>query len=179
MTTRTMVLGLLHTYGPMSGYEMQQIMHQSKTDLWAYIHPASIYHALKKLQQEGKVVLETIERTGLRSKAIFSLTTDGEKELSHLLGECFRQSSVVFPSAFYTALGFMEHLPREDVLAALEEQEREIRRMREEMKQGEREKEAMGEIPKPIAAALHNIYGQYALQLQSIQEIRGFLEDQK
>lgn len=59
--TRTMVLGLLQTFGQMSGYEIQQKMQLSQTDKWAYVKPASIYHALKRMEKEGLVVLETIE----------------------------------------------------------------------------------------------------------------------
>lgn len=51
-TTRVMVLGLLLQYGAMSGYEIQQKMQSAQTDKWAYVQPASIYHALKKWIQK-------------------------------------------------------------------------------------------------------------------------------
>ncbi|SDZ05853.1 DNA-binding transcriptional regulator, PadR family [Evansella caseinilytica] len=176
--TRMMVLGLLLTHGPMSGYEIQQMMQSAKTDMWAYVKPASIYHALKKLRFEGKVVLETVEQTGLRTKSIFKITTDGENELRKLLIDSFSKSSLVFPTTLYTALTFMDNLSNEEVLEALEKQETEIIGIYESMKNGYREKERyIGEMPGNIEAIFQNIYAQCELQLKCITEIKNMIKE--
>ncbi|OEH92362.1 PadR family transcriptional regulator [Bacillus solimangrovi] len=170
--TRTMVLGLLKSAGPMSGYEIQQMMQSAQTDMWAYVKPASIYHALKKLQEEGKVVLEKVEQTGLRTKSIFNITEDGERELNELLVDSLSSSSVVFPAPLYTALTFLENLTEDEIITALEKQKLEITNIYESMKLGYEQKQAnIGKVPEKIDLIFQNMYKQCELQLEHINGI--------
>jgi DNA-binding PadR family transcriptional regulator len=172
-----MVLGLLKVNGPMSGYEIQQMMESSQTDIWAYVKPASIYHALKKMREEGKVVLEKVENTGLRTKSIFKITEDGEYELNQLLIDSFSSSSVVFPAPFYTALTFMENLNNEEILNSLEKQKQEITKVYNSMKAGyELKQKALGKLPDNINVIFNNMYEQCELQLKSIEAIIKFIK---
>lgn len=77
-------------------------------------------HALKKLQAEGKVVLEKVEQTGLRTSSIFNITEEGKQELHQLLVQSLADSSVVFPATLYTALTFLENLDDDEAITALE-----------------------------------------------------------
>ncbi|PYI50488.1 PadR family transcriptional regulator [Paenibacillus flagellatus] len=169
--TRLMVLGLL-SHKPMSGYEMQQLLQQSRTDTWAGILPGSIYHALKKLAQEGFVRLDNVEQTGNRTKAIYSITEAGRDEMLILLRESLRQSSVVFPTELYTALSFIELLPREHAIAAIDEQIRRIRDDYEAAKAGEKAKEAAVRIPERIRLLFGNMYRQFELQLDFLEQLK-------
>src|SRR5438270_7394415 len=121
MLTRLTILGLLLRQ-PMSGYEIQLILQVNRSEQWAGILPGSIYHALKKLASEGLVVLQAIEQTGNRTKAIYAITPQGEKEFRRLLRDTWRSPVLHFPSGVYTALGFVDDLPREEVIQALDEQ---------------------------------------------------------
>lgn len=177
--TRTMVLGLLQTFGQMSGYEIQQKMQLSQTDKWAYVKPASIYHALKKMEKEGLVVLETIEQTGNRSKAIYNITLEGKKELERLVIKSFKESSVIFPAKLYTALTFMNESTKEEILNALEEQKLTIQTIYEEMKAGQKEKENFIDIPENVMLIFTNMYEQCELQLNFIKQINEKLLSQK
>ncbi|WP_339164768.1 PadR family transcriptional regulator [Siminovitchia sp. FSL H7-0308] len=178
--TRTIVLGLLKANGPMSGYEIQQMMESSQTDMWAYVKPASIYHALKKMQEEGKVILEKVEKTGLRTKSIFKITEDGEYELNQLLIDSFTDSSVVFPAPLYTALTFMENLHDEQVLSSLEKQKQEITSVYKNMKSGyEAKQKVLGQLPANINFIFNNMYEQCELQLKTIEEIIKFIKEGK
>jgi DNA-binding PadR family transcriptional regulator len=170
--TRAMVLGLLTIGGPMSGYEMQQLMQLSQTDKWANVQPASIYHALKKLAKEEFISLDTIEQTGNRSKAIYSITNQGKKEFERLIIHSFGQTSVVFPTELYTALTFIENVNKEEVLHALDVQEQAINQLYSDMKAGEQEKETYDCVPPHVMLIFNNIYAQCDLQLQFIQQIR-------
>ncbi|WZY00419.1 PadR family transcriptional regulator [Bacillus sp. FSL W7-1360] len=177
--TRTMVLGILKSSGPMSGYEIQQMMESSQTDEWAYIKPASIYHALKKLQEEGKVVLEKVEKTGLRTKSIFNITEDGELELRQLLIQSFSRSSVVFPAHLYTALTFMRDLEQDEIIASLHKQKEAITEIYHNMKNGyEQKKQVLNSIPPEVGLIFENMYDQCELQLQFIDTLSKFLEEE-
>ncbi|GGE57366.1 PadR family transcriptional regulator [Priestia taiwanensis] len=177
--TRTMVLGLLTMGGAMSGYEMQQMMNLSQTDKWANVQPASIYHALKKLTAEEFVSLDSIEQTGNRSKAIYSITKQGKKEFERLLVESFKQPSVVFPTGLYTALTFIDNVQTEEVLHALDIQEKAINELYADMKAGEQEKAKYISIPPHVMLIFNNMYDQCELQLKFIQQIREEISNRK
>ena len=121
MLTRLTVLGFLMRR-PMSGYEIQLLLHLNRSEQWAGILPGSIYHALKKLASEGLVVLQSIEQAGNRSKAIYAITPQGEEEFRRLLRDSWRTPVLHYPSGIYVALGFLDDLPREEVVQAIDEQ---------------------------------------------------------
>jgi DNA-binding PadR family transcriptional regulator len=117
--TRLIVLGLLDLR-PMSGYAIQQYLQLNQTEQWAGILPGSIYHALKKLATEGLVVLRSTEQTGNRTKAIYAISPAGVAEFHRLLREVWSTPELHFPVGLYTALNFVDALPREEVLGGLE-----------------------------------------------------------
>jgi len=171
-----MVLGLL-THKPMSGYEIQQVLQMTQSDKWAGILPGSIYHALKKMEGEGLVRLESVEHTGNRAKAIYRITDRGRDEFRKLLEEALKQSSVVFPTALYTAVSFLEALPADVAVAALEEQKRRIEADYAAMKAGEREKEKYGHVPPHVRLVFQNMYEQFELQLRLLDELQAILAE--
>ena len=65
--TRLLVLGLLDEQ-PMSGYDIQQKIIGADAERWGGVLVGSIYHALKKLEQEKYIELSGIEQTGHRQK---------------------------------------------------------------------------------------------------------------
>ncbi|WP_251037497.1 PadR family transcriptional regulator [Paenibacillus albidus] len=177
--TRMMILGLLNNFGSMSGYEIQQMLQSSQTEMWAYVQPASIYHALRKLQQEGKIILETVEHTGLRAKAIYKIAEDGVLELRQLIEQSLSKSSVVFPASLYTALTFMDELPVPLILEALGKQEREIAAVMAAMKHGEEMKAQAGAMTVQAEAVFTNIYAQVGMQLEFIRKLIVDLESRQ
>lgn len=170
--TNVMVLGLLLKYGPMSGYEIQQKMISAKTDKWAYVQPASIYHALRKLDKDELVCLERLEQTGNRSKAIYSITSKGKFEFDRMLISSFKKASVVFPTALYTVLTFMDEAPKDDIIGAVEVQQQAIQNIYDEMKAGQKEKEKYSEISKNVLLIFENMYKQCEVQLQFLEKIK-------
>ncbi|MFJ8529024.1 PadR family transcriptional regulator [Bacillus sp. NPDC094106] len=175
--TRLMVLGLLMQYGPMSGYELQQAMQSAQTDTWAGVFPASIYHALKKMDKEGLVELDAVEKTGNRSKAIYSITPAGKDEFHTLILQSFQQSSVAFPTELYTALTFFNAnaFSLERISSALQDQKKTIIEMYENMKAGQSIKEKMIDIPEHVTLIFENIYEQCEMQLRFIEKMEKML----
>jgi DNA-binding PadR family transcriptional regulator len=121
MLTRLFVLGLL-MQRPMSGYAIQIILQLSQTQQWARVLPGSVYHALKKLADEGFVVLQATELAGNRSKAIYAITPAGKDEFRKLLKEAWSTPVLHFPSELYAALSFLDDLPRQEIVSAIDEQ---------------------------------------------------------
>lgn len=120
MLTRLFVLGLL-MQRPMAGYAIQVVLQLSQTQQWARVLPGSVYHALKKLADEGFVVLQATEQAGNRSKAIYAITPAGKEEFRTLLKEAWSTPVLHFPAEIYAALSFLDDLPREEIVLALDE----------------------------------------------------------
>lgn len=121
MLTRLIVLGLL-AHQPLSGYAIRHVLQTSQAERWAGILPGSIYHALKTLASEGLVALHETAQTGHRVKTIYAITAAGRQELRRLLEAAWRTPASGFPTGLYAALSFVDDLPRETVLDALDKQ---------------------------------------------------------
>ena len=119
MLTRVFVLGLL-SFQPMSGYAIQHYLRLNRAEQWAAILPGSIHYALKKLEASGLVTLQATEQTGYRTKAIYAITAAGMQEFHRLLEQLWSTPEQHTPVGLYTALTFLNALPREVVLAALD-----------------------------------------------------------
>lgn len=172
--TRLMVLGLL-VIKPMSGYEMQQLLQQSQTDLWAGILPGSIYHALKKMEKEELVEIEAIERTGNRSKAVYKITEQGHVEFKQLLLTALVEPSVTYPTSLYTAIFFIDALPVQDVLEAIEQQKKKIEKDLETLQEGEKIKATYVPLNEIVQLTFKNMYDHHRIQLAFLTDLQKLL----
>jgi hypothetical protein len=64
--------------------------------------------------------LQVTEQTGYRTKAIYAITAAGTQEFHRLLEQLWSTPEQHTPVGLYTALTFLNALPREVVLAALD-----------------------------------------------------------
>ena len=119
MLTRVFVLGLLSVQ-PMSGYAIQHYLRLNRAEQWAAILPGSIHYALKKLEASGLVTLQATEQTGYRTKVIYAITTAGIHEFHRLLEQLWSTPEPHYPAGLYAALTFLNALPRQQVLVALD-----------------------------------------------------------
>ncbi len=168
--TRLMVLGLLKTK-PMSGYEIQQLLQVSEADRWAGILPGSIYHALKKMEKEDLVAIDSMEQTGNRIKAIYKITDQGEQEYVKLLKESLEAPSVNLPTALYTGLSFIHSLDKETVLEALHLQKEILENELSKHKQGYEVKKEHMVIDEVTEITFQNIYKQFEIQIESLEAL--------
>ncbi|WP_035177204.1 PadR family transcriptional regulator [Alkalihalobacterium bogoriense] len=171
MKTRLMVLGFL-LYKSMSGYEMQQHLQQSQTDTWAGVLPGSIYHALKKMEKEQLVAIESVEQTGNRSKAIYQITEKGKEEFKHLLISGLTESSASLPTTFYTALSFIPYASNDLIIEALNKQETLLQQEYEQMKIGKKIKEEAIEVPEHTLLLFENMFLHYEIQLSFVKKLK-------
>lgn len=117
---RLFVLGLLYAR-PRHGYEIRQWLEKRRTDLWTGVLPGSIYHALKKMAEEGLVRLSSTERSGKRVREIYTITPCGRKEFKRLLQEAWRTPPKSIPTGINSALAFINDLPKREVIEAVTE----------------------------------------------------------
>ncbi|MFQ7454807.1 MAG: helix-turn-helix transcriptional regulator [Flavonifractor plautii] len=105
----------------MSGYDLQQKLGGADAERWGGVLPGSIYHALKKLEGEGRIALAGVEQTGHRQKAVYRITEAGRSHLHTLIADALRASSALYPTTLYSALSLADKLPPAEVRLALEE----------------------------------------------------------
>lgn len=114
-----LILGIVSWSQPVHGYEVRRELMSWNADQWANVQPGSVYHALKKMAEEGLLEEVATERVGNRpARTSYKLTAAGEREFQDLLRRYWWQpESPVEP--FFAALSFMPNLPREEIIAAL------------------------------------------------------------
>lgn len=172
---RLIILGLLR-HKPLSGYEIQQILQTSRTDIWAGILPGSIYHALKKMDKEGLIEIDNVEQTGHRIKAIYKITDEGEKEFFRLLKESLQENSVLLPNTLYSGLSFMQELSLEEKVEALTNQKELLEQDLERLKEGQVLKAEHVEIDEVMKLVFENMYAHYELQIDFLQKLINHLK---
>ena len=141
---------------PMSGYEIQRYLRLIRIDQWTDVLPGSIYHALKKMTAEGLVEVAATEQTGFRMRVVYAITAAGRDEYLRLLREALGRTPNSLPGDYYLTLGFVDDLPREEVIAALDEQ---IARLEERLRawnEGEALKAQAAPLPPHVRAAFAN-----------------------
>jgi DNA-binding PadR family transcriptional regulator len=126
-----LILGVL-AERPMHGYDIQQWMTDSRTDIWAGVRPGSLYHALKQLNAEGLIEVKDVISQGERSRTVYQITAAGRTELRSLVTDGWGRLPTSYPTDLYTLVTFSRVLPgpttsayaaalREQLLRALEE----------------------------------------------------------
>ncbi|WFE23823.1 PadR family transcriptional regulator [Solwaraspora sp. WMMD937] len=117
--TRMMILGLVKWMQPVHGYDVRRELLSWRADSWANIAPGSIYHALRKLAEEGLLRQVGTAQVGARpARTSYEITPTGVDEFDSLLRQHWRDCR---PSAdpFLSAFAFLPALSRAEAVAAL------------------------------------------------------------
>ena len=167
---RLILLGMLKIR-PLSGYEIQQVLQTSQTDVWAGVLPGSIYHALKKMDKEGLVEVDSLEKTGHRIKAIYKITEKGLTEFKRLVKDNLREKSIVLPGQLYAAVSFLSELSPEESIEALSEQRVMLEEELDSLREGLQTKKQYAEVKGIANLHFENMFAHYELQLRFIDKI--------
>lgn len=175
--TRLLVLGMLDVL-PMSGYDIQQALQMTDAERWGGVLIGSIYHALKKMEHEGYVAVTSIEQTGHRQKAVYSITDTGRTYLQTLIKDSLKASSVLYPSTLYSGLSFYEKLSAEECRKALEEQRIALNNEYSAVKRGLEAKDAamQHKIPPMVNLIMENMFSTIKQQQDFVDKALALLE---
>lgn len=117
--TRLLILGVLQFKQPTYGYEVRRELESWNADRWANVSYGSIYHALKKMAEEGLIAEVDTEQRGRGPARIgYELTPTGDEEFQRLLREYWWDVKPII-DPFLAAASFMPWLPKEELVAAL------------------------------------------------------------
>lgn len=115
---RILLLGILNDRQPRHGYEVKQILESWNADRWANVGYGSIYFALKKMAEEGLLtILE--DQGGKQDKTVYQITEVGTNAFMVMLRKQWIDLKPLF-DPFQVALTFMQYLPKDELLMALE-----------------------------------------------------------
>ncbi|KAB1922610.1 PadR family transcriptional regulator [Micromonospora noduli] len=114
-----MILGLVRWMQPVHGYDVRRELLSWSADKWANIQPGSIYHALRKLTEEGLLRAVATEQVGARpARTTYEVTVKGEDEFETLLRNSWW--TITEPAdPFVAAFSFLPAMPRAEAAAAL------------------------------------------------------------
>ncbi len=175
--TRLLVLGLLDEK-PMSGYDIQQLISSADAERWGGVLVGSIYHALKKLEQEKHIELASVEQTGHRQKAVYKITDQGKDYLQSIILDSLCVSSVIYPTTLYSGLSLLDKIPRENARQALEKQKKLLDEEYSSLEQGQKRNEDTAQkIPQISRITIDNMFNIIQQQQQFIEQILEALED--
>ena len=118
--TRLLILGALRFMQPAHGYAVREELETWHAEEWANIAYGSIYHALKKMSDEGLLrAVETGSVGNRPARTTYEVTEAGEQEFFRLLNEYWWEYKPLI-DPFQVAFAFAPDVPPNDLLAALE-----------------------------------------------------------
>lgn len=134
-TTRLMILGVISFLQPVHGYDVRRELVSWNAQEWANIQPGSIYHALRKLTEEGLLAEVATEQVGARpARTTYAMTAKGHEEYQDLLRKYWW--NYVHPvDPFLAGFAFVNSLPAEEAVAALRNRARTMSAMAEGIRQ--------------------------------------------
>lgn len=148
-STRLLILGALRFLQPTHGYRIRSELESWSAENWANIAYGSIYHALKKMAEEGLVEATGTDRVDNRpARTTYAITEFGEAEFHRLLHEHWWEMKPVI-DPFQVALSFMGDLPRDELISALRRRATAYRSAVEELEYSRRSK-MMSDAPRHV-----------------------------
>ncbi len=115
---RILILGILMEKKEIHGYEIKRELESWNAEKWANTAYGSIYFALKKMAEEKLV--ETVQGDDeVPARIMYTITKSGKEEFMRLLREQWWEIKPII-DPFQVALTFMQHMPKEELLVALE-----------------------------------------------------------
>ncbi|MFD6950143.1 PadR family transcriptional regulator [Nocardiopsis sp. TSRI0078] len=115
--TRLLVLGVVRMEGQAHGYRVGRALLSWGAEEWANVKWGSIYHALRKLSQEGKLREFVAEGDEVVDRTSYAITEDGVEEIHRLLRRGLTRRDD--PAMLFAAITLMTSLPRAEAVDLL------------------------------------------------------------
>lgn len=169
MSVRMVILGLL-LEKPRYGYEIKQLIEQRMGD-WADIPFGSIYYALNKLADEGKLDRNQEKGDpGRPVRYVYTISGDGLEEFRELLDKAWKdEGRLKFP--FDLAYYFEDQLPEAEKYGLLEEKKRKLQRSLAYLEGHRTGMEGDPMIPAMAAEIVRHSQLHYEAELKWIEEL--------
>jgi DNA-binding PadR family transcriptional regulator len=128
-STRLLVLGVVRGFGRAHGYLIRAELVRWGAESWANIKWGSLYHALRKLADDGLLTATGIDEAAGRTD--YEITARGEAEFFRLLKAALREPDPR-PDMLAAGLSLLPALSRAEAIALLEVRHRTLRTAQDE-----------------------------------------------
>lgn len=118
-STRLLVLGVVRILQPVHGYDVRRELLSWQATDWLNVQPGSIYSALKTLERDELIAVDSHERSsGRPERTRYVLTAEGNKQFVAMLRHAWwNVGRTVDP--LVPALCLMSFMPRDELVASL------------------------------------------------------------
>ena len=177
--TKLMLLGLLSQRN-LTGYEIKQYLSLSDAENWAKIKTGSIYYALKKMEDDNLIEVQSVEYTGNRSRTVYSITEKGKSFFKKKLESTLSKADVNFPSSLYTSVTFLEKLPYEKAVNAVDKHINNLKKELKNWKSAEKSKKKVQSRPLPqyMEALFTNGRRHIKANIEFLEKIKELLSEE-
>jgi DNA-binding PadR family transcriptional regulator len=124
------------------------------------------------LESEGHIEIKSIELTGHRQKAVYSITDKGRDYLKSLTLESLQSFSLEYPTTLYSGLSFSHKISEKDAADSLEKQKAYLQKEYEALEYGLKAKnDAMqNHIPPMTRLIFDHMFGLLKLQQEFVEK---------
>ncbi len=130
-----MILGVVRILQPVHGYDVRRELLSWNADKWANIQPGSVYHALKKLVDEGALREVGTSQVGSRpARVSYEVTEKGYEQFRDLLSQYLWSAGESHVDPFMAAFSFLFEVPRPETVAVLRNRATQLRAANEGMR---------------------------------------------
>lgn len=151
-TIDLIVLGMLKKK-PMGAYDIQKLVEYRNISKWVKISTQSIYKKAIQLEEKGLIKANIVREGKMPEKAIYSLTSAGEKEFEKLMLEISMKPINIFLD-FNAVVVNLDNLPPEAQKVCVDGIESNIKTLKSYLEDNLREKENAPGIPETGMAVL-------------------------
>lgn len=152
-TIDLIVLGMLKKE-PMGAYDIQKLVEYRNISKWVKISTPSIYKKAIQLEEKGFIKADIVKEGKMPEKAVYSLTSAGEKEFERLMFEIAMKPIHLFLD-FNAVIVNLDSLNSDSQKSCIESIEKNVASLKSYLEQNLREKENVPEIPETGMAVLH------------------------
>lgn len=155
-TIDLIVLGILKK-DSLSAYDIQKLVEYRNISKWVKISTPSIYKKVIQLEQKGYISSNLVREGKMAEKAVYTLTTSGEKQFEKLMTEISCKPINIFLD-FNAVIVNLDSLSEEAQKTCLENIENNIKILKTYLQENINEKKDIPEIPRTGMAVLEQQY---------------------
>ncbi|NBI84535.1 PadR family transcriptional regulator [Clostridiaceae bacterium] len=152
-TIDLIVLGMLKKE-PMGAYDIQKLVEYRNISKWVKISTPSIYKKAIQLEEKRFIKADIVKEGKMPEKAVYSLTSAGEKEFERLMFEIAAKPIHLFLD-FNAVIVNLDSLSSDGQKSCIKSIEKNVASLKSYLEQNLREKENVPEIPETGMDVLH------------------------
>ena len=169
-TIDLIVLGMLKKQA-LSAYDIQKLVEYRNISKWVRISTPSIYKKVIQLEEKGLLQSVAVRENNMPEKAVYSLTSSGERAFEGLMEELSLQPVRMFLD-FNAVIVNLDSVPLEMQKSCVANIEKNVQDMKAYLEENLQEKENAPDVPETGMAVLRQQYILAETMLAWIEDLK-------